>query len=108
MPDFNDIIRVNRETEKRIYRIMKELEAKGESIIENVNNDSEWESTLKRIGRRSQPLLENNILDRPLISGFPHQNYKNMRLISLPKNIEVEEEPGNNMSFFHFKRRSLF
>jgi len=113
MPDFSDIIKkdiikVNRETEARIYRIFKQLEINGESVIKKTNDDSDWESTLKRIGRRSQPLLDNNVIDRPLISDFPNEKYRDIRLISVPKNVVVEEKPGNMISEFHFKRRRIF
>lgn len=106
MPNFKNTIIVNREEEKRFYRIMKELETKRESIIEDAST-IEWQKTLISIGKRTKPLLDNNIIKQPLIWNTTNRGHKDMRLIHLPDDITVEEKEGNKESFFHFKRRQV-
>jgi hypothetical protein len=106
MPNFKNTIIVNREEEKRFYRVMKELEKNGESIIKDASAP-EWQRTLISLGHRTKPLLDNKTIEQPLIWNTTNRRHKDMRLIHLPNNIIVEEKEGNKESFFHFKRRSI-
>lgn len=104
MPNFKNIISVDNE-EKRLYRIMKELEKNGESLIDDISDD--WHGTIRKLGRRTKPLVDNELLEPMWIQRDTHNHDIKKRLIRTPKNVLVEEIPGNNTSFFHFKRRRL-
>lgn len=109
MVNLSNAIEVKKD-EKRIYDILKDLEIKGECIIKNAN-DPEWKKTFITLGWKTKPLLDGKIIDRPIIwdTGTNRKEFRDMRLISIPKDIEVKESEGNNKSFFYFnKRRSLF
>jgi hypothetical protein len=103
MPNFKNIITVNRDEEKRFYQIMHDLETKRESIIQDAST-LEWQRTLISLGKRAKPLK----LEQPLIWNTANREHKDMRLIHLPNNIFIEEKEGNKESFFHFKKRSVF
>lgn len=103
---YKNIIKVDREEEKRFYRIMNELKTKRNVIIEDASTP-EWKNTLISIGKRTKPLLDKKIIEQPLIWNTANREHKDMRLIHIPDNIIIEEKEGNRQSFFHFKRRQI-
>jgi len=100
----NFIIKVDREVEKRLYRVLKELEMHGESKIENAHTP-EWQGTMRTIGIRAKPLIEGNLIEP--IWKTENKNHFEDRLIRKTKDAEIKEVKGNSMSFFHFKRRQI-
>jgi hypothetical protein len=88
--------------EKRLYRICKELEKKGESIVET-NGKKEWNGTFRKWGIRAKPLLEKDLV-YPVWITYNRKHLED-RMIKLKNNVIVEEKPGNNCSFFIFKEQ---
>jgi len=99
---YKNYLEVQRETEKRFYRICKELETNGESKIENAMNP-EWHSTLKKLGVRGKSLIELNLLE-PIWSNR-HKDHVEERLIRIPKDVVIKEVKGNKKSIFPFIRK---
>ncbi|MBE3095354.1 MAG: hypothetical protein IMZ52_10020 [Actinobacteria bacterium] len=106
MPNFKNTIIVNREEEKRFYRIMNELKTKRNVIIDDASTPG-WAGTLRSIGIRTKQLLDNDMIDQPLIWRTENKKHFNKRLIHIPDNIIIEEKEGNKESSFHFKRRQI-
>lgn len=99
-----------RKDEKRLYRIMKDLQVEGESIIDS--GSPEWHGTMRKFGLRTKSLVNNDLLEKPWIIENKQNHKIEKRLIRLPKKndksiVEVVEIPGNDISIFHFKRRRL-
>lgn len=107
MPNVKPIIKVKPTEEKRLYRIMKELERDRESIVKNM--DVDWHGTMRKLGVRTKKLIDKN--GDPYIEEWKHidaQNHKiEQKMFRIQKDIEVTEIPGNDISFFHFKRRRI-
>lgn len=101
IPHYKNYLEVERETEKRLYRICKELEQHGESQIDNAMTP-EWHSTLKKLGIRAKPLVDAKLLEP--IWKTTNKNNIEKRLIRIPKGVVIEEIKGNKKSFFPFKR----
>ena len=85
--------------EKRLYRICKELEKEGESIIET-NGKKEWNGTFRKWGVRAKPLIEKDMI-YPIWITY-NKYHLEYRMIKLKKDVVVTEIPGNNCSFFKF------
>jgi len=105
MPNFKHIVKVKPDEEKRLYRIFKELEKQGESEIKGM--DTEWHSTMRKFGIRTKKISgEHGFIDEPWIQRDGINGVK-AHLIRVKKDVECVEIPGNNISFFHFKRRRI-
>ena len=100
---FHNYIEVEREKEKRLYRICNELRIQGESYIEDAGSP-EWQSTNRKFGIRGKPLIEEELLE-PIWRGDYHSKYPNRRLIRVPKNVDVVERLKGKKSHFHFYKR---
>lgn len=101
---YKNCLEVDRKEEKRFYRICKELELHGESIIENAATE-EWNGALRKLGIRAKPLIEDGLME-PIWKTTNKKNSER-RLIRIPKDIEVKEILGNKKSYFPFKRRKI-
>lgn len=99
---YKNYLEVERETEKRFYRICKELQLNGESKIENAMTP-EWHGTLKKFGIRAKPLIDADLIEP--IWKTTHRNHIEERLIRIKKDVIVTEKKGNKKSIFPFKRR---
>jgi len=87
-------IDINKEKEKALYRVFKEIEANGKSFVQRDT----------RIGQRIS-----RSFDIPELIVTSNRR-KNITAIATQINIEVEETPysGRDMSRFHFRRRMVF
>lgn len=97
-----DFIKVNKEEEKRLYRIMKELEFNGESLVENAKG-SDWQSTMRKFGIRAKPLIEKNLIEPIWAQYTSDKTLHTNRLIRTKKSIIVEEITRGKISEFYFK-----
>lgn len=98
---YHNYIDVEREEEKRLYRIMKELEEMGESKIENYNK--EWDSAMRRIGITGKPLLEADLIE-PIWRTRNRKNFEK-RLIRTTPGTKVTEQKGKKESRFLFRKK---
>ena len=96
---YHNCIDVIREQDKLLYRILKDLEREGESIVSS--NNPEWRKVSSKIGHKDQ--LQDKGLLYPIFK--PHQHNKNsdLRVVKTPKNVEVREEIRGKISKFPFK-----
>ena len=85
--------------EKRMYRICKELEKHGESLVKT-NGHKEWNGIFRKWGIVAKPLVEKEYLEPVWITY--HKKCLDQRLIRLKKGITVVEKPGRNCTFFKF------
>lgn len=93
----SDLIEIKKD-ERELYRIMKQLEKEGESIID-LDLFPEKSSITKKLGHK-QELIE--------IWKTPRFHKKNLRLIRPTKNIdEIVELDSYGKNVFHFKRRKI-
>jgi len=99
---YKNYLEVERETEKRFYRICKELELNGESKIENAMTP-EWHSTLRKLGIQAKPLISADLLEP--IWKTTNRNKCEQRLIRVPKDVVIKEKKGNKKSIFPFIRK---
>lgn len=90
--------------EIRLYRICKELEKKGESIIQT-NGKKEWNGVFRKWGVRAKPLIEKDMI-YPIWITY-NKKYLEDRMIKLKKDVTVTEIPGNNCSFFKFTKQKI-
>ena len=105
MPGLNYSINV-KEDEKRLYRIVKELELQGESLIVNAKG-SEWQSTLRKFGVRAKPLIEADLIEPIWVQYTSDKTLENNRLIRKKKGVVVEEVKKGTTSMFHFKPQDI-
>jgi len=99
---YHNYIDVLKEEEKRLYRILKELEHNGESLIENADSP-EWNGVLRKLGVKAKPLIKKELLD-PIYRVDYHSKHSDRRLIRVPKDVVVEEK-GQTKSYFLFKKK---
>jgi len=92
-------INVIREQEKLLYRIMKDIERDGESIASS--NNSEWRIVSNKLGKK-QELQEKELLF-PILKPHQHSRKSDIRIVKIPKNVEIHEEIRGSMSRFPFK-----
>lgn len=104
MPKYKPVIEVKKE-DTALYNVMKGLTKKREYLIDNYT--PEKQDILIKIGRQSEKLLQDNILDYPLIWHTANRKNQDKRLIRLPPNVKLEEIPGEKIITFHFKRRQI-
>lgn len=98
---YKNYLEVERETEKRFYRICKELQLNGESKIENAMTP-EWHSTLKKLGIRAKPLIDADLIEP--IWKTTKRGKQEQRLIRIPRGVIITEVKGKKKSIFPFKR----
>lgn len=101
MQKYISYVEIEEETEKRFYRICKNLEMNGISIIKNANSP-EWNGELKRWGLKMKPLIEQSFLDP--IWRTDNKNHRETRLIRTPPNVVIEEKKKGKKSVFKFKK----
>jgi len=92
------------ENDKKFFRICKNLENDGVSIIENANSP-EWNGELKRWGIKMKSLIEKDFLDP--IWRTDNRNFRDTRLIRLPPNVTVEERKKGRKWVFKFKKLKI-
>jgi hypothetical protein len=105
MPNFKNIIKVNPEKEKRLYRILTEVSRNGESVVDG--NSKDWDGTFRKLGIKAKPFIDNGSLEI-WIKRNKSSHTVNQRLIRTKKDFVIEEKPGEIMHLFHFKRRKIF
>ena len=99
-------IKVNKEEEERLYRIMKELELEGESLIHDARG-IEWQSTMRKFGIRAKPLVDKNLIE-PIWTPFKSdRTLRKERLIRTKRNVQVKEVDNGKNSFFVFEIKEL-
>jgi len=106
MPNYKHIVRVRPDTEKRLYRVFKEIEMNGESLITDMDKD--WHAAMRKMGIRTKKLVDDNgpfIDDWVKINSDTHT--VEQKLFRVRPDRECIEIKGNNISFFHFKRRNI-
>lgn len=101
MSTHKDSIVVMREEEKQLYRIMKDLESKGESIIEKPDPER-WKKTAHKLGHEGAKLIDEGYL-YPILSPPRFHSKASMRVIKTTKNTIVEEIKRKDRSEFWFK-----
>ena len=99
MPHRNSIS-VIREQESLLYQIMKDIAKENESITSS--NHPEWKSVSNKIGRKRQ--LQDSGLLLPILKPQQHSKKSDMRVIKVPKDVEVSEHIKGKYSVFPFKR----
>ena len=102
MPGARNSIRVNKDDEKRLFRIMKELEYSGESLIVDASGP-EWNGTLRKFGIRAKPLIERDLIEPIWVQYTSGKTMEKNRLIRTKKAVIVEEIPCGRISEFYFK-----
>jgi hypothetical protein len=100
-----DFIKVNKEEEKRLYRICKELEFNGESLIVDAKGSS-WQSTMRKFGVRAKPLIEKDLLEPIWVQRKPGNYIMENKLIRT-KNSKVKEVNKGKNSLFVFESIKL-
>ena len=98
---FRNSIDVIREEEKLLYRIMKEIERDGESIVSS--NNPEWRSVNSKINYKLKTLQEENIL-YPVLKPCQHNRKSDIRVIKKYPNIHVREVLRGKKSIFPFEK----
>lgn len=98
---YHNCIKVEREREKRLYRICKELENNRRSEIIGCNPD--YHSTMRKFGIRTKTLIEKNLINPPLVQK-DRGNVIIRRVIEVPKDVKVESN-GNKIVKFFFRKR---
>ena len=106
MPGLNYSIKVHKNEEKRLYRIMKELEFEGESLVEDAKG-SEWHGTMRKLGVRAKPLIEKNLIEPIWIQRKPGNYMLENKLIRTKKSVSVKEVAKGNISEFYFKPKPI-
>lgn len=102
MPGLNYSITVHKEEEKRLYRIMKELEFDGESFIEDAKGPA-WDGTMIKFGVRAKPLIEKDLIEPIWIQRKPGNYPLQNKLIRTKKSVSVKEVTKGKISEFYFK-----
>lgn len=92
-------IDVIREQEKLLYRIMKDIERKGESIVSS--NNPEWKTVSGKLSKTQE--LQNQDLLFPILKAPRYNPKSDIRIVKIPKNVEVHEEIRGSKSKFPFK-----
>jgi len=110
MASYKNSITVNKNDDKKLYQIMKDLERDGECLIDSVS--PEWHGTMRKLGLKTRSLVEADLIERPWIIEDTQNHKIKKRLIRLPRKdnksiVDVTEIKGNDISIFHFKRRRL-
>lgn len=100
---YKNYLEANKETEKRFYRICKELEMNGETLIENAGTP-EWNAVLRKFGIQAKPLIDNEFIEPIWIQRKPGNHSTDKRLIRKKKDTIIKEIPGRKKSIFAFKR----
>lgn len=100
IPYHKNYIAVQRDEEKLLYRILKDIEGTGESIASS--NNPEWKKTCAKIG--SSNLQENDLL-YPILKPHQHSKKSDIRLIKKVDNVSVKEVTKGKKSIFPFKRK---
>jgi uncharacterized membrane protein len=101
---YHNFIEVIREEEKRLYRIMKEVERDGESLVD-LKAHPELSSATRQLGIRAKAAdLQKRGFLEPIWQTNQYEE-ENIRLIRKSKDTEVVEEKGNKKSFFIFKKK---
>lgn len=98
---YHNYLKVNREQEKRLYRICKELEWNGRSEING--SDPMYHGTMRKFGIRAKPLIEKNLLNKTLVQK-DNGNVIVRRVIEVPPGIFVKPV-GNKITKFFFKKK---
>ena len=96
-------IDVIREQEKLMYRIMKDIEREGESLASS--NHPEWKKVSGKLSK-TQDLQEKDLLF-PILKPHQHSRKSDIRIVKIPKNIEIHEEIRGSMSRFPFKPKKI-
>ena len=78
---------------------MKDIERDGESIASS--NNSEWRIVSNKLGKK-QELQEKELLF-PILKPHQHSRKSDIRIVKIPKNVEIHEEIRGSMSRFPFK-----
>ena len=91
-----------KEDEKRLYRIMKELEFHGESFIEDASSN-DWHGTMRKFGIRAKPLIEKKLLEPVWIQYNSDKTLNANRLIRTKNDVSVQEITKGKTSVFFFK-----
>ena len=99
MPEYKKVVSVKKTG--KLYRVFKELELNGESIVDNTGH--EWNTAMQQFTKKTNNLQSKNLIE-PLWIQRDGMIVKK-RLIRVPKDVMVIEEPGNEKSKFRFTRR---
>ena len=102
MPGEHDFIKVNKVDEKRLYRIMKELEFHGESLINDASG-YDWHCTMRKFGIRAKPLIEKKLIEPIWIQYSSDKTLNPNRLIRTKNDVCVQEITKGKTSEFYFK-----
>jgi hypothetical protein len=88
---------IDPEKETHKYRIFKELEANGKSIVENVNEKEWWESVARSIGADAQKVkIDNNFVVLPPLTSRTQR----MGIIATGNGVRIEEKKFPSISRF--------
>lgn len=104
MPKFDNIIKIEKD-EKNLYNVLKGLEVHREYLVDG--SSKEWHGTMRKFGIRTKKLIKKELIEPPWEQRDANNRTVVKRLFRLPDNVIVEEKNGNNMCFFHFKRRKV-
>jgi len=111
LPNNKHIVKVDREKEKNLYRLLKGLELSnknGKNSYEIKSSSDEWHSAMRSFGKRAKGLFDENIIGTPWLRINQQTKRIYERKIPIDTGIVINEKKGNKMSFFHFKRRTVF
>jgi hypothetical protein len=97
---FHNYIDVIREQEKLLYRIMKDLENKGESIASS--NNPEWASVSRKIGKSG---LQEKDYIFPILKPHQHNRENDIRVVKAKRNATTSEQIRGKISHFPFKNK---
>lgn len=103
MAGHKNIIKVEKDKEKRLYQIMHEIEKNNECLIHDASSD-DWHQAFRQLGRRGENLFNDNLLE--FWKTDPHSN-ENKRLIRINKDVEVIRKNGVKIDNFIFRRRRI-
>ena len=99
MPEYKKVVSVKKTG--KLYRVFKELELNGESIVDTTGK--EWNTAMQQYTKKTENLQQKGLIE-PLWIQREGMIVKK-RLIRVPKNVDVLEIPGNQKSKFRFSRR---
>lgn len=106
MAGLNYFIKVDKEDDKRLYRIMKDLEYYGESFVDDASGP-DWNGTMRKFGVRAKPLIEKDLLEPIWTPYKSDRTERKERLIRKKKSVVVTEIPKGNLSLFYFKHDDI-
>ena len=101
MPRYKNIVTVDKESDKRMYRILKECMVSKESIVDQSSRD--WNNTFIKFKYRTENLQKQNLIEGLWVQRDRMNIIK--RMVRIPKDVDIIEIPGKKIAKFVFSRR---